>query len=246
MIGHFELLEKIDFKKLNQLYNETARHLELLNLKASMQNDANTTKLLNEALENVLFMFRKISEEEMVIADQLKDTLRKTREALSSNFDQQDAEFISLYDELKRLFEKKNLGEITQDEMKQNIEVLQTLSTKVNELNRKNNLLKAKYGNDAKYARIHKRILEKSTVLRRESEIAGVLLHIKGQVENLILINLKVLDNENYFSSATQRMVVDGLKTHTIKLDSETALESIKYINEHIVKEYMNEYQGSR
>ena len=32
-LGHFELLEKADFKKLNQLYNETSRHLELLNLK---------------------------------------------------------------------------------------------------------------------------------------------------------------------------------------------------------------------
>ena len=35
--GHFELLEKVDFKKLNQLYNETVRHLELLNLKESIQ-----------------------------------------------------------------------------------------------------------------------------------------------------------------------------------------------------------------
>ncbi len=26
LYGHFELLEKVDFKKLNQLYNETARH----------------------------------------------------------------------------------------------------------------------------------------------------------------------------------------------------------------------------
>jgi len=244
--GYFELLEKTDFNKLNQLYNETSRHLELLNVRESVQNNVSTTNLLNVALENVLFMFRKVSEEEMVIADQLKDTLRRTREALNGNFDQHDPEFISLHDELKRLFEKKNLNEITQDEMKQNIVALQTLSAKVNELNRKNNLLRAKYGNDVKYARIHKRILEKSTVLRRESEIARVLLHIKGQVENLILINLKLLDNENYFSSATQRMVVDGFKTHTIKLDSETALESIKYINEHIVKEYMNEYQGSR
>ena len=52
-------------------------------------------------------MFRKVSEEEMVIADQLKDMLRKTREALGGNLDQNDPDFISLYDELKRLFDKK-------------------------------------------------------------------------------------------------------------------------------------------
>ena len=48
-------------------------------------------------------MFRKVSEEELIIADQLKDILRKTREALGGNFDQKDPEFVSLYDELKRL-----------------------------------------------------------------------------------------------------------------------------------------------
>jgi type I restriction enzyme R subunit len=63
--------------------------------------------LLNVALENVLFMFRKVSEEEMVIADQLKDMLRKTREALGGNFDKKDPSWISLHDELMRLFEEE-------------------------------------------------------------------------------------------------------------------------------------------
>ena len=80
-----------------------SRHLELLNLKESVQNNVDTTNLLNVALENVLFMFRKVSEEEMIIADQLKDMLRKTREALGGNFDQKDPEFVSLYDELKTI-----------------------------------------------------------------------------------------------------------------------------------------------
>jgi type I restriction enzyme R subunit len=162
--GHYDILEKIDFKKLNLLYNESARHLDLLNLKANIENNVDTTNLLNVALENVLFMFRKISEEEMVIADQLKDMLRKTREALGGNFDQTDPKFVNLYDELKRLFDKKNLDEITQEDMRNNIGSLQQIYDKVTELNRKNNLLKAKYENDAKYARMHKRILEKGNI----------------------------------------------------------------------------------
>lgn len=241
-LGHFELLEKADFKKLNQLYNETSRHLELLNLKESVQNNVSTQNLLNEALENVLFMFRKVSEAEMVMADQLKDTLRKTRETLSSNFDQKDAEFVALYDELKRLFEKKNLDEISQEEMKQNISALQTLSAKANELNRKNNLLKAKYENDAKYARIHKRILENGTISKRESEIAEVLLDIKNQADDRILVNRKLLDNEGYFQSATLQMVLTSFDKTKIELDPESAM----FINNCVVKEYMNEYQGSK
>jgi len=238
--GHFEMLEQLDFKKLNTLYNETARHLELLNLKESVKNDVNSANLLNVALENVLFMFRKISEEEMVIADQLKDTLRKTREALKDNFDQKDPEFIALYDELKRLFEKKNLDEITQEEMKQNIRALQSIFDKVKELNRKNNLLKTKYNNDAKFVRVHKRILEKGTVSKRESDIADVLLNIKGQADDKILVNRKMLDNEGYFNGLMMNMVFDGFQQTKIELDPDSA----KYINNCVVKEYINEYQG--
>ena len=242
LYGHFELLEKVDFRKLNQLYNEAARHLELLNLKESIQNDVDTTNLLNVALENVLFMFRKVSENELVIADQLKDILRKAREALADNFDQNDPEFVSLYDELKRLFNKKNLDEISQDEMKNNIGSLQQIYDKVTELNRKNSLLKAKYENDTKYARMHKRILEKGNISTRESEICETLLDIKKQADEKVLINTKLLDNESYFDKLMIQMVIGSFDKTKISLDPESA----KYINNCLVKEYLNEYQGSQ
>lgn len=240
--GHFDLLEKVDFKKLNQLYNEASRHLDLLNLKANIENNVDTTNLLNVALENVLFMFRKISEEEMVIADQLKDMLRKTREALGGNFDQNDPQFVNLYDELKRLFDKKNLDEITQEDMRNNIGSLQQIYDQVTELNRKNNLLKAKYENDAKYARIHKRILEKGSISKRESDICETLLDIKKQVDEKVLINTQMLNNESYFDKLLIQMVIGSFVKNKIELDPESA----KYINTCLVKEYMNEYQGNR
>lgn len=240
LYGHFDLLEKIDFKKLNQLYNETAHHLELLNQKEALQNSVDTTNLLNVALENVLFMFRKVSEEEMIIADQLKDILRKTREALGGNFDQKDPEFVSLYDELKRLFDKKNLDEISQEEMKQNIGSLQQIFDKVSELNRKNNLLKAKYENDAKYARVHKRILVKGNISKRESEIYETLLDIKKQTDDKVLINTKLLENESYFTNMLMPMVIGSFSKAKIELEPESA----RFINACVAKEYMNEYQG--
>jgi type I restriction enzyme R subunit len=240
MLGHHELLEKVDFKKLSELYNETSRHLDLLNLKLSVQNNIDTTNLLNEALENVLFMFRKVSEAELVIADQLKDMLRKTRETLRDNFDPKDPVFVSLYDELMRLFNKKNLDEISQDEMIRNINSLQQIFDKVTELNRKNNLLKAKYENDAKYARIHKRILEKGNISKRESEINDTLLDIKKQADEKVMINTKLLNNESYFEKLMIQMVINSFEKSNIKLETESA----KYINNCLVKEYINEYQG--
>ena len=240
LYDHQELLEKLDFKKLTLLYNETAHHLELLNLKNSIQNNVDTTNLLNVALENVVFMFRKTSEEELLIADQLKETLRKTRESLNNNFDKKDPEFISLYDELKRIFNKKNLDEITQDEMKQNIDALQHIHNKCVELNRKNNLLRAKYHNDVKYARMHKRILEAGNIGTRESQICDVMIGIKAQADNKLLINSKLLDNEPYFEREMMRVVIGGFEKTKIQLELDTA----KSINACLVKEYINEYKG--
>jgi type I restriction enzyme, R subunit len=191
-------------------------------------------------LENVVFMFRKVSEEEMVIADQLKDMLRKTREALGHNFDQADPQFVNLYEELKRLFDKKNLDEISQEEMRNNIGSLQQIYDKVSELNRKNNLLKAKYESDAKYARMHKRILEKGGISKRESEICDTLMDIKNQVDEKVLINTQMLKNESYFDKLLIQMVISSFSKNKIELDPESA----KYINTCLVKEYMNDYAG--
>lgn len=240
LYGHYDLLEKIDFKKLGQLYNEVSRHLDLLNLKESLENDTNTNNLLNVALENVLFMFRKVSEEELVLADELKDMLKKTREALWWNFDQKDPEFIGLYEELKRLFDKKNLDEVTQDEMKNNIVALQQIYSKVSELNRRNNLLKVKYQNDPKYARLHKRILEIGTVSKRESDIFETLQGIKSEADEKVLINTNMLNNEWFFNGFMIKLVVENFQNFKLPLDPESA----KYINNCVVKEYLNEFQS--
>jgi type I restriction enzyme R subunit len=240
LYGHFDLLEKVDFKKLKQLLDETTRHLDLLNLKESLQNNVDATNLLNAALENVVFMFRKVSEDELVIADRLKDMLRKTREALAGNFDQVDPHFVSLYDELKRLFDKKNLDEVSQDEMKTNIASLEQILEKVNELNRQNNLLKAKYDNDPKYTRVHKRLLEKGGISKRESELHETLLDIKRKTDEKVLLNTRLLDNEGYFAQELNRLLIGSFDKIRVPLTP----DSTHFINRLLVKEYVSEYQG--
>ena len=240
LYGHDDLLTKIDFKKLTQLYNETVHHLDLLNLKNSIQNNVDTTNLLNVALEDVIFMFHKTSEDELLITDQLKETLRKTRESLNNNFDKKDPEFTSLYDELKRVFDKRNLNEITQDEMKQNIGLLKQIYNRGEKLNYRNDLLMAKYHNDVKYARIHKRILEAGNISTSESQIYEPMLGIKAQADDKLLINSKLLDNEPYFEREMMRVVIDEFEKTKIKL----GLDSVRLINTGLVKEYLNEYKG--
>lgn len=240
LFGHFDLLEKLDFNKLRQMLDETTRHLELLNLKESLQNDVDTTNLLNVALEDVVFTFWKRSEEELVIADQLRDTLAKTREAFNANFDPRDPQFVNLYDELKRLFANRNLDEISQDEMKKNIGALEKIYQRVLELNRKNNLLRAKYENDAKYARMHKRIMERGKISKRESEVQEVLLDIKQKTDEKVLLNTNLLNNDGFFSGLMMQLLVGSFDKIKIPLEPDSA----KFINNLLVREYVNEYQG--
>lgn len=87
--GSHEFLAHLDFDKLNLLYRETAARLETLNLAEKLQQ-GDTAHLLNEALEDVYFQFVKISEAELKLADDLKDIMRKVREGLAGNFDQDD------------------------------------------------------------------------------------------------------------------------------------------------------------
>lgn len=242
--GEYGLLQQLDFQKLNQLYRETCNHLDLLNLKESIESSADTSNLLNVALEDVLFMFTKVREEELVLADKLKNTLRQTREALADNFDQQDPKFITLKEELERLFKKKKLNEVSQEEMAANIGALNAIHDKVKELNRQNNQLRAKYHGDAKYTRIHKRLLERGTITETERRIFEALSGIKQQADEQVLHNTQLLDNESYFDRMMMPLVIGEFQTRQkIKLTPDAS----RAINQLVITEYMNEFaSGTR
>ena len=241
LFGHFDLLEKIDFSKLSKMYNEASNHLNLLNFKENLEKGSDTTNILNVALEDMVFMFTKIGEEELILADKLKNTLRITREALASNFDQQDPKFTTLKEELERLFKKKNLSEVTKEEMDQNIDSLNKIHERIKELNRQNAMLKAKYGNDPKYTRIHKRLIERGDISDQERRIFEALNNVKIETDEQVLQNTQILNNESYFSTEIGRKVIKQFKNQQIKLDS----NSSKYINELVTREYINEFNNS-
>lgn len=241
--GFEELLNKLDFFKLNQLLNITQAQLDKLNQLDALQNDADTTSLLNTALEDIIFMFTKVSESELVIADELKNELRRTREELLNNFDENDPQFISLKEELERIFKKKNLDEVSQEQMKENIILLRAIFDKARELNRKNSLLKAKYEQDEKYVRIHKRLLEKGTLSVKEMQLFEALQSIKQAADHQLIHNSRIMENESYFDDFLLQLLVTELKDNrNMKMDFGTA----KSINTLIVNEYLNQFHGKR
>ncbi|MDP8220583.1 MAG: hypothetical protein P9X26_04510, partial [Candidatus Stygibacter frigidus] len=241
LLGHYELLELLDFNKLNDLYKETANRLSLLSDKEALENSHDGTNILNIAIEDVIFEFIKIGEEELLIADELKNTLSRTREAMLHNYDKKDPEFITLYEELKRIFKQKKLDEVTQDEMRRNISTLNRIYARIKELNRLNNLLKSKYDGDPKYVRIHKRITMKGALSKNELKVFEALKAIKEMADEQVLKNSRLMKNEKYFDGEMMLLVIDQLKNKS-KFDLD--IESLKYINTLVVKEYLDEFNG--
>lgn len=241
LTGNYDLLGKLDFKMLNKLSTEANNRLSLINMKQNLDDNSETANLLNVALEDIIFAFTKVKEEEMVLADKLKNTLQRTREMLGGNFDPKDPRFISLKDELERLFKKKNLSEVTKEEMEANIEALNKIYDKAKELERKNQLLRAKYANDAKYARVHKRLVEKDPLTDKEAKLIEVLQSIKSEVDQHIMQNANILSNESFAEKMMARIVVKQIKN---KFNLPVNAAQSKRIYHMIAQEYLNEFNG--
>ncbi len=239
LVGEYELLERLDFRKLNTMRNDAINRLNLVNAKEALQNNQEVNDLLNLALEDVLFEFKKVGEAEMILGDALKDILKRTREALANNFDTKDPEWVSLYDELRRLFDKKNLNEVTQEEMQANIKSLREIHDAIKELNRKNDLLKDKYEGDKKYARVQKRLLEAGRPSKIKTAIIEALQHIKEEADLSVLQRNDILTNEGYFAKQIAKLVNKEFQaTLRQSLDYDTVI----FISDIIVKEYLDEY----
>ena len=241
--GQHELLVKLDFRKFLQLSNAANERLALLLQRDALEHGHENALLLNTALEDVIFAFRKISEEEMLIAGEFRDKLRRTREGLGGNFDPRDPEFITLREELERLFLKKNLSEITQADMVVYAAALDHIHARERELERKNQLLRAKYANDAKYARIHKRLMEKGEPTPDEAKLVAALTALKTETDARISQNAQLLTNPAYAEKMMDRLIIEQLKNnHHLPLTA----EGCRFINNLIIKEYLTESQGQQ
>jgi len=240
-VNGYEALDGIaDFDVWNRLLLEAQSRLDNLNFVESIGNEEASANLLNTALEDVIFQFIKVDESELVLADEFKNTLRKTRESLQNNFDQNDPQFVSLREELERIFKKKNLSEITQVDMVENMHLLQKIYDQAKELNRKNALLKAKFINDEKYTRIHKRLCEKGTLNAKEMQLHKALMQVKQQVDDKLEGQEDIMKNEAFFKRYLLQLVVQEFKKNeNIPLDFSTT----ETINNLIVNEYLQQYQ---
>jgi len=234
IMGFTELLDKFSFDRVNKLYNEVANRIDIINLKENLENASENTNLLNIALEKMQFTFRKIATHELQIADKFRSELERARKELEGNFDKKDPRFISLFEELKRLFKKKNIEELTSEEMDEAIKDLKKIYEQAHELNNKDAMLAAKYENDTKFARIHKRIKEHNmNVLNSDLLLHEALLYIKHETDKTVVNNQAILNNQDYFAEATKRTILETLEDKGIR-----DLNVVRFFNNTLVNEY--------
>lgn len=240
LVGHYDLLEKIDFTQISKLFREASHRLDLLNAKASLERGDESQNILNVALEDVIFTFRKTSEEELRLADEVKDIIRKSRQGLGGNFDPSDPYFQTLYEEFKMLFEKCNMREQTQDEMRENMSKFERLFDKIRELNRNNDNLRAKYKGDSKFARTHKRIKERKLISDNDVDIYNVLMNAKNGIDERVAKSENIVSNTGYFDDLVMQQVAQSF--HDAKVTAN--YDALEVTRQQIAKEYENEYDN--
>ena len=125
--------------------------------------------------------------------------------------------------------------------MENNIEALNKINVKAKELERMNQLLKAKYDNDEKYVRLHKRLMEKDPLTESESKLFDALSGLKLSLDDQIQKNSKMLANEEFVARMIERLVISEFKE---KQNIPMTAPLVRRVNGYLVKEYMNEYSG--
>lgn len=238
LYGYEDLYKHFNVENAIKCLNEVNNRISIINLKNSIDSSEDMSQILNMALDQIDFQFRKIKEEELIIADAFRDTLEKTRrEIVDRCLDPKDPEYISLLDELKRVFKKKNIEELTADEMKQMMGDLNALKKKAEKRNLADRMLAAKYSGDVKYMRTHKRIMNSPPPITDAVTIHRILMTVKSKADDQIAHNENILDNEEYFIKSLQPIILRACMGEQVKLDKTQLL----FIDNCLSKEYILE-----
>ena len=234
--GYTDLKEKFDITKIFELSKVVNNRLSLLNQKAAFNNTEDISSLISLAMENIEFNFRKVSEQEMQIADSFLDVRRKTCREFEINADKKDFEYLALLDELRRILGKYNIEEMTSSEMQTEKIELGELRKKIHNLNEMNSRLTARYNGDKKFMRIHKRLAVKSE-FTSPTKLYQMLITLKNSVDDMILTNYAVIDNKAYF----ERELCTDLKAAMKNFEIRLTAAAIRSFGEVIAQEYIVE-----
>ena len=237
------------------MIREVQRQIDTINQKEAFENDDSTRQLINEAMQDITFNFSKISDEELQMGfmskEEFHEKWRRTIQSFTENIDQDDPEFISIREAFMQRFKEFGFAADTVHEFTERSKALDEVLKKLAELRKRNNALVRKYGSDAKFARVHKRIREEN-VQRKEkglSPIIGeydesimeVLRAIKADVDRKVFDRNDILKKDAYFEQTVMSQIKLGMDTLGIK----GTREDRKFIQTRVSSQYLSQYNAT-
>ena len=237
LFGYEELADRFTLENANKLANEVQNRIALVNAREALNDPQDMSAVLNLAMSEIQFVFRRISKDEMVIADAFRETLDKTHREMQHSFDPQDPEYITLLEELQRLFQKKHIEELTAEEMQEHMQELERIRARAAALNQRDALLTHKYADDPKFMRIHKRLMGNPPPIGTDAQIFPVLMELKRLADSRVLANQRMLQNEPYFTAEMMPAFKQALQAHGLPF----TLPQLRFIGTTLSQEYFHE-----
>lgn len=250
-----EQFAKLEITKLPQLLSEVQRRIGIINQKEAFSIGNETKTLINEAMMDIEFSFSKIGQEEMRLISggvELKEKWQRTIASFTQNFDQDDPEFISLREAFMERFKEHGFVIDTIAKFNEETQALDEIIGRLQDLQKRNNVLLKKYKGDEKFARVHKRIREvnkqredkgqKPMFSFLDEEIAAILNIIKENVDAKVYDRNDILKKDAYFGR-TVMAIINGCLFNFQQIKPE--MEDYKFIQTRISQQYINQYNAT-
>ncbi|MBS8066452.1 DEAD/DEAH box helicase family protein [Streptococcus suis] len=238
--GYHDIVKQVNMGEIASLLNMLSRRLLTLSLLEKPDNFS-SQQLLNLAMSETSFNFVKIREEELrLAANDLDDIRRRVATGLQGSRDEKDPEWISLYEEFQRVLNKhmkqQEQGQSLADMMKIKSE-FQSVFDDFHRYKADMNRLTLTFGGDAMSARAFKHITQ-STVVSDFPAIYQVLKGAKPLIDYQIGLNHGILENEAYLKWEIKRLAREEMK----KTEEGKQLKRVDY--DKLIRSLMEVYEG--
>ena len=242
LLGYHHLLDQIDISQISILLNILTRRMLTLSL-IDKPADFSSQMILNLAMSETSFSFVKIAEEELrLAANDLEDLKRRVASGIKNQRDEKDPEWVSLYEEFQRIMKKHYIhGQegFTMENIKETQKDYEELFKSVEDYHTRMRRLTMNFEGDEMAARSYKHVTNSTTV----TEFPLVYRIIKGskvKLDHRIGQNQGILENEGYLKRLIEEEITQGV------LDSQTdrrlSMQDVDRVVESLFEEYEREY----
>lgn len=243
LLGYDHLIKQIDIAQIATLLNVISRRLLTLSL-IDKPDDFSSRTLLNLAMSETSFSFVKIAEEELrLAANDLEDLKRRVAGGIIKQRDEKDPEWVFLYEEFQRIMKKhliygqegytmENIKEI----QKEYEDLFRSVENHCTHMRR----LTMNFGGDEMAARSYKHVTN-STMVSEYPAVYHVIKDSKVVLDHKIGQNQGVLDNEDFFKKLIREVARISMKSN--QSASDLTRQVFNDIVESLFEGYEEEYQ---